>query len=89
MNKCGSCNGSLKEGETSCFQCDTPVPPKEKKVSIQQRFRTVIKVVFVVSAVMTVASLFFDFTPSFTKCMVATMILGLVKSSAQQMSESE
>jgi hypothetical protein len=89
MNKCGSCNGSLKDDETSCFQCDTPVPPKVTKVSLQQRFRTVIKVTLVLSAIMTVASLFFDFTPSFIKCVVATMILALVKSSAEQMSQSE
>jgi hypothetical protein len=89
MNKCGSCNGTLKDDEKSCFQCDTPVPPREVKVSLQQRFRSVIKVVFIISAIMTVASLFFDFTPSFIKCMVATMVLALVKSSAEQMSQSE
>lgn len=89
MKKCGSCNGSLKEGETVCYQCETPVPPEHATVPMRERFRTVIKVVFIVSALMTVASLFFDFTPSFTKCVVATMILGLVKNSADQMSQSQ
>jgi hypothetical protein len=89
MKKCGSCNGSLKEDETVCYQCEMPVPPAHATVSIRERFRTVIKVVFIVSAVMTVASLFFDFTPSFAKCTFATAILGLVKSSADQMSENK
>jgi hypothetical protein len=37
--------------------------------------------------VMTIASIFTDFTPSFTKCSVATLILGLTKSSAEQMAQ--
>ena len=41
----------------------------------------------IISSVMTVASLFFDFTPSFTRCMVATTNLGLVKGSAVQMAQ--
>ena len=85
MTKCTSCSGSIREGETVCFLCDTPVPPSKMKVTAAERFQTVIKITFIVSAIMTVASLFFDFTPSFTKCMVATMILGLVKSSGDQM----
>jgi hypothetical protein len=35
--------------------------------------------------VLTVASIFTSFTPSFTKCSVVTLILGLAKSSAQEM----
>lgn len=87
MLKCGGCNGSLKPDEIVCFQCDTPVPPAREKIPVSARFGTVIKVAFILSAVMTVASLFFDFTPSFIKCLVATMVLGLVKSSADQMSD--
>jgi uncharacterized membrane protein len=87
MSRCGNCNGSLRDGETKCFLCDTPVPASKTKVTIPERFQTVIKVTFIVSAMMTVASLFFDFTPSFTKCLVATLILGLVKSSGDQMAQ--
>jgi hypothetical protein len=87
MTKCTSCNGSLREDETVCFLCDTPVPPSKTKITIPERFLTVIKITFIISAIMTVASLFFDFTPSFTKCMVATMVLGLAKSSADQMAQ--
>ena len=87
MTKCVSCNGSLCEGETVCFLCDTPVPPSKTKVTIPERFLTVIKITFILSAIMTVASLFFSFTPSFTKCIVATMVLGLAKSSADQMAQ--
>lgn len=87
MTKCGSCHGSIRDGETVCFLCDTPVPPLKTKITIPERFQTVIKITFIVSALMTVASLFFDFTPSFIKCMVATLILGLVKSSSDQMTQ--
>jgi hypothetical protein len=89
MTKCASCSGSLRDEETKCFLCGTPVPPKRTKVTMPDRFRQVINITFIVSAIMTVASLFFDFTPSFIKCMVATLILGLVKSSAEQMSQSQ
>ncbi|HEY4364363.1 MAG TPA: hypothetical protein VGN17_25585 [Bryobacteraceae bacterium] len=63
------------------------MPPSKTKITIPERFLTVIKITFIISAIMTVASLFFDFTPSFTKCMVATMVLGLAKSSADQMAQ--
>jgi hypothetical protein len=57
------------------------------KVTLQERACSWLKVAVVISSVMTVASLFTDFTPSFVKCAVATLILGLAKSSAVQMAE--
>ena len=89
VTKCVTCHGTMHKSEKTCFMCGSDVPPDPDKVTLQQRFFTVVKVGLIVSSVMTVASLFFDFTPSFTKCMVATMILGLVKNSAQQMHENK
>ena len=88
MTKCLTCHGTLQKEETRCFLCGTDVAPDPNKVSLRQRFSTALKVALVFSSVMTVASIFTDLMPSFTKCMVATVILGLAKSSAQQMSEN-
>lgn len=79
----------MHKDEKTCFMCSSAVPPDPNKVTLQQRFHTVVKVGLIVSSVMTVASLFFDFTPSFIKCMVATMVLGLAKNSAQQMEQNK
>jgi hypothetical protein len=79
----------MRAEETECFLCGTKVAKKSGKITIPDRFRKVIKYLMILSGVMTIASLFFDFTPSFTKCVFATTILGLVKSSADQMSESD
>ena len=89
MQKCLSCGGTIRNVETSCFLCGTAVPPTKHKVSFHDRFRTIVKFAFVASSVMTVASLFFSIGPGFTKCFVATLVLTLVKSSAEQMSASQ
>lgn len=52
-----------------------------------ERFVLFSKIVFILSAVMTVASLIFSATPPFSKCLVATIVLLFVKSSAEQMLE--
>jgi hypothetical protein len=51
------------------------------------RFRTTIKVVFLLFALITVASLFIDSLPSFWKCFAGLGVLYLVKNSADNMSE--
>jgi hypothetical protein len=89
MNKCVNCHGTLTATETTCIQCGMVPVPVDPPVTWQQRFRGGVKVGFIFSAILTVASLFTDYTPSFTKCAVATVILFLVKSSADGMFESQ
>jgi hypothetical protein len=89
MNKCVNCNGSLQKEETTCFVCGSAVPVETNKVALRERFRSAVKLAFYGSAVLTVASLFLsDYTPSFVKCLISTVILLLVKSSADQMWEN-
>ena len=88
MSKCPSCNGTLRKEETECFMCGAPVPQAKTQLSLQDRFRIGVKYAFFASGALTVASLFTDFTPSFVKCFVTTLILMLVKSSADQMAET-
>jgi hypothetical protein len=67
--------------------CGTQVVLDASKITIQERVCTWLKVALILSSVLTVASLFTSFTPSFIKCSVSTLILGLAKSSAEQMVE--
>ena len=89
MIKCSSCNGTLLNDETTCFVCGTPVPQLKAKKPFVDRCRTLLKIAFIASGVLTLASLFTDYTPSFVKCLVTTVVLMLVKSSADQMAESK
>jgi hypothetical protein len=89
MMKCANCNGSLRNDEAVCFVCGTAVPVVTNKVALRERFRTGVKLGFYGSAGLTVLSLFLsDYTPSFVKCLTSTVILLLVKSSADQMFEN-
>ena len=85
MTKCLTCQATLQKHETKCFLCGTEVVPDTKKLTLLERFNSGAKVALIVSSLLTVASLFTNVAPPFIKCMVATVILYLVKSSAQQM----
>jgi hypothetical protein len=65
--------------------CGTEVVEDPHKVTPQQRICSGLKIAVIMSSVLTTASIFFDFTPSFLKCGVVTLILTLAKSSAEEM----
>ena len=85
MDRCLDCNATLKPEEIVCFTCGSSRKPKTTKATPMQRCALAAKVMFILSGLMTVASLFFEATPSFTKCLAATIILLFVNRSAEQM----
>jgi hypothetical protein len=89
MMRCESCHGTLKRDETKCFICGTAVPPEKNAVTLRDRFRVLVRYAFFFSSILTVASLFTDYAPPFIKCVLATVILLLVKNSADQMRETQ
>ena len=89
MSRCMECNARLKTDEKQCFACGSPAPGENVKSNLGQHFATFIKFAFFASCALTVASLFLDFTPSFSKCAVSTVVLLLAKSSADQMLEKK
>lgn len=89
VTKCVTCHGTMQKSETRCVLCGTEVPPDPNKITLQQRFASIVKGALIVSAVMTAASLFTNYVPSFTKCMVTTAVLGLVMKSAHQMNANQ
>jgi len=87
MEKCRDCNSILTKQETVCFACGAPVQRKEEGPGFAGYMVRITTVMLVTSAALTLASLFFSFTPPFAKCGFATLIIGIVKSSASQMVE--
>lgn len=87
MDKCLDCNSTLTKTETACFMCGAAVQRKEESAGIAGSLVRIINVLLAVSGVLTLASIFFSFTPPFMKCGFATLVLGIVKSSADQMWE--
>lgn len=87
MEKCLDCNAILTKEEKVCFTCGAPVRRKDEGAGVAGNLARLASVLLIISGILTIASLFFSFTPPFAKCAVATLILGIVKSSASQMVE--
>lgn len=58
-------------------------------MSLNRRFSGFINVLFIVSLLITIASLFTSIAPPFIRCAAVTAVLFLVKSSATQMLDKE
>ncbi|MBZ5604068.1 MAG: hypothetical protein LAO79_17345 [Acidobacteriia bacterium] len=89
MDKCLDCNSTLKDDELVCYTCGSARRQKNPKPTMAQRGALIVKVLFVISGLFTVASLFLPATPSFTKCLATTIILMFVNRSAEQMVEKQ
>ena len=90
MEKCRDCNSSIMTGELVCYNCGATVKVQETRQTIfGKRFLSFMNVAFIASALLTVASIFVDFTPPFLRCMSLTSILLLIRSSAAQMMEKK
>ena len=89
MNRCRECHAVMTKTETVCLGCGSQLEVSTGKDQLTGGFRTVINILFIVSAVLTVLSLFLDATPPFSKCLISTLVLLVVKSSAGQMIESK
>ncbi len=89
MQKCLQCHSTMKSDELVCWACGAATEPKEKKKELRDRFKTVVNVLFITFAVLTVASIFTDYVPSFWKCFGGLLIMYFVKNSIDQMVETK
>jgi hypothetical protein len=89
MNRCRECNSVMTKEETECLACGSVLDQKSGIDHVGKGFATLLSMMFFASAAITVASLFFDATPPFSKCAVCTLVLLVVKSSAAQMLNKE
>jgi hypothetical protein len=87
MEHCRQCNSTLKPEEKECYSCGSAVPERNPKPAFSQRFQTAVKFLFIGSAIVTAVSLFTDIP--FFRCFAATLVLFLVKNSADNMAESK
>jgi hypothetical protein len=90
MEHCTSCNSTLKVGEKVCYACQAVVPEKNPKASLHSRFHSVINVLFIMFAVITPLALVLPdgYVPSFKRCVVGLIVLGLARSSIQTMTDA-
>jgi hypothetical protein len=85
MEKCMDCNSTLKRGETECWACGSAVIVADGGSKLSGGFASLINFFLYLAGIMTVVSLFWDATPPFSRCVVATLVLFLAKSSMGQM----
>jgi len=89
MDHCRECNSSIAPSETACVSCGSAVRPKDDGGGVAGKLLLISRIAFILSAIMTVASLVFSATPPFWKCAVAMVVTTFVKSSAEQMVEKK
>lgn len=89
MEKCLDCHSTLKSDEMVCYTCGSSRKLRNQGPGAIARCAGLVKVLFILSVILTVASLFFDATPSFIKCFSTTVILMFVNRSAEQMLEKQ
>ena len=85
MQRCLQCEATMTPKETTCPNCGSASKPKSEKGGFKSRFRTAVKIFFLLSAVLSVVALFTDYGPPFLTCVSVTLVLLLVKSSADEM----
>lgn len=90
MPACARCGGRICKGEVKCFNCDLPVEiVKSGREIALEKFRLVLNILFFLFIGLTVASLFIDIGVKTAICAAATLILRLVRMSANEMKESK
>jgi len=88
ITRCHDCNATLKADEVSCYTCGTPVEGRSKS-KFGSGFSTLVTILFFASGLLTIASLFVEATPGFTKCLMVTVVLLVVRTSAGEMDGSK
>ena len=91
MERCTQCNSTLAKEEKVCWACNSAVKDLNPKTTLHTRFHSLINGMFIVFAVLTVAALFLPdgYVPSFYKCVAGLVIMYLVRSSIQNMTDAK
>jgi hypothetical protein len=91
MERCLQCNSTLAKDEKICWACNSAVREKNPKTTLHARFHSLINGLFILFAVLSVAALLTPegYTPSFMKCVSGLLVIALVRSSIQNMTEAK
>lgn len=88
MQRCKQCESPLAKSDVACINCGELIGPVKAKSDIRQHFGKLVTVLFIVSAALTVVALFTSYVGSFVTCLAVTIVLLMVKKSADEMSSS-
>jgi hypothetical protein len=91
MERCMQCNSTLAKDEKICWACNSAVAEKNPKTTMHARFHSLINGLFILFAILSVAALLTPegYTPSFMKCVAGLLVIALVRSSIQNMTEAK
>jgi hypothetical protein len=89
MERCKQCESPLAKSDVSCINCGELARPVKTKTDFRQHFGKVVTALFILSAILTVVALFTNYVGSFMTCLGATIVLLMVKKSADEMSSSQ
>ena len=89
MQRCRQCETPLAQTDVNCINCGTPIKTTVSgKVIFRRRFQKVVTGMFFLCGGLTVASLFTDYAPSFITCIAVTIVMLMVKKSADEMAQA-
>jgi hypothetical protein len=89
MQRCKQCESPLAKSDAACVHCGELVNPVKPKTNFRGRFGTLVTVLFIISAVLSLVALFTNYVGSFVTCLAVTIVLLMVKKSADEMSSSQ
>ena len=79
LTRCVDCNATIKADEMECYSCGTKVEGR-KKSKLGSGFSTLVTFLFFGSFLVTIASLFLENMPPVSICLMANMVLLVVRS---------
>jgi len=79
----------LAKTDVSCINCGELIHVTAPKSNLKKRFGKVVTVLFIMSSALTLVALCTSYVGSFMTCLGATIVLLMVKKSADEMSSSE
>lgn len=88
MQRCKQCEAPIAKCDAACVNCGEVVNAVVKK-DYRQKFGKVVTVMFILSAALTVVALFTSYVGSFITLLATTIVLLMVKKSADEMSSSQ
>jgi len=89
MQRCKQCDSPLAKSDLACINCGEAIKPVKTKPDFRKKFGKLVTVLFILSAALTVVALFTSYVGSFITLLAATIVLLMVKKSADEMSSSE
>ena len=89
MQRCKQCESPIAKCDAACVNCGELVNPVKAKRDYRQKFGKVVTGLFILSAGLTVVALFTNYVGSFITLLATTIVLLMVKKSADEMSSSQ